>query len=39
MGAVFLFPAFLVVYMFTLGKGAVSKPKKWDKIKRNKISN
>ena len=37
LGAVFLFPVFLVVYMFTLGKGAVSKPKKWDKIKRNKV--
>lgn len=37
LGAVFLFPVFLVVYMLTLGKGAVSKPKKWDKIKRNKV--
>lgn len=36
--AVLLFPAFLILYMFTLGKGTVSKPKKWDKIKRNKIS-
>lgn len=39
LGAVFLFPVFLFVYMFTLGKGAVSKSKKWDKIKRNKINN
>lgn len=35
MGAVPCFPAFLILYAVTLGKGAVSKPKKWDKIKRN----
>lgn len=34
--AVFLFPAFLIVYMVTLCRGATSKPKKWQKIKRNK---
>jgi cellulose synthase/poly-beta-1,6-N-acetylglucosamine synthase-like glycosyltransferase len=38
MGAVPCFPAFLIVYAMTLGKGAVSKPKKWDKIKRNKAA-
>jgi cellulose synthase/poly-beta-1,6-N-acetylglucosamine synthase-like glycosyltransferase len=38
MGAVPCFPAFLIVYALTLGKGAVSKPKKWEKIKRNKTT-
>ncbi len=33
--AVFLFPAFLIIYMITLCAGAVSKPKKWGSAKRN----
>lgn len=38
LSAVFLFPVFLIVYMITLCKGAVSKPKKWQKIKRNNLT-
>lgn len=39
LSAVFLFPAFLIVYAVTLCRGAVSKPKKWQKIKRNVPNN
>lgn len=37
MSAVFMFPAFLIIYMITLCAGAMSKPKKWGKVKRNKV--
>ncbi|MDE6505034.1 MAG: glycosyltransferase [Clostridia bacterium] len=33
--AVFMFPAFLIIYMITLCAGAISKPKKWGSAKRN----
>ncbi len=37
MGAVFLFPVFLMIYAWTLMVGAMSKPS-WNKLKRNKAT-